>query len=148
MNTDKPTRPILGIFKAPEPRAEPAKPNVLTFKLTVPAGHVLPLGETVEEAFDVTVVAGARWFPEWTEPRIGVTAFYMLPQGDAICFAGEEAKALPLPEAVASMAEHHGEEITEGHALALSLLGLAPPTKPEPYSAFHAVRASKPYTIH
>lgn len=129
------------------PKAPPPKPNTMTFRLDVPVGHVLPLGEVVKEPFAVTVVAGARWHPEWDAPRIGVTAFRNLTQGDALCWSGESAKALPLPADVATMAMLHGQPIDLDKTIWLAALGLTPPDKPEPLAAFHARKAIDPYSI-
>ncbi len=128
-------------------KAPPPKSNVMRFLLDVPEGHVLPLGEAVKEAFVVTVVAGARWHPEWDAPRIGVNVFRILTQGDALCWSGESAKALPLPLTVKMMANHHGDLIDGELAMQLGRLGLTVPDKPEPLSAFRAVRATDTYRV-
>lgn len=134
---------------APPPKPEPPKPNVMRFLLEVPVGHPLPLGEVVTEEFTITVVAGARWHPEWDAPRIGVNVFRILSHyGDALCWSGESALALPLPEPVEYLANRHGDLIDTALAEQLALIGLTVPTKPEPYTAFHATRATERYTIN
>lgn len=86
----------------------PNAPNIKTFVVAVPAGHVLPDGKVVAKPFSVTVQAGARWHPDWDAPRYSVMAYRFLPGGDAIGFTGESAKAFPLPAWVAGMAHMHG----------------------------------------
>ena len=94
--------------------AGPNAPNVKTFKVHVPAGHALPGGVTVKDAFDVTVVAGARWHPDWDAPRYSVMAYRMLPEGDAVGFSGERAMVFPLPEWARQIAGAHGETALPG----------------------------------
>ena len=108
----------------------------------VPAGHVMPKGEVIQRGFDVTVVAGARWHPEWTEPRIVVQAYQFLSMGDALCWSGASAKAFPLNASLAALADEHGQP-AKLYDHVLAEMGLDMPAEREPLAAFIPARASK-----
>lgn len=120
-----------------EPQKEPEKPYVQRFKITVPAGHVMPLGESIKQPFELTVVAGVRWHPEWPEPQVTVNAYRFLSHGDALCWAGSKVLAFKslLPEDILALVPYHGQPATEGMPQ-LDRLGLTPPAERQPLATF------------
>jgi hypothetical protein len=125
-----------------QPQQETKAKTLLRRLVKVPLGHTLPMGNRIVHPFDVTVEAGARWHPDWTEPRITVNAFRFMAHGDAIGFAGDRVNAFPLPEDVATLVPHHGMPIDEEARTKLAALGLAIPEKAEKIGAFIPQRAS------
>lgn len=119
--------------EAPTPVPEGPKPATRRWDLTVPAGHVMPLGEPITQPFKITVEAGVRWHPEWEEPRITVNVWRFFPMGDAVGWAGPKALAFQtlFPEAeVINLAHYHGKTLAEGgHVVEESLrrLGVEAP---------------------
>lgn len=118
------------------PKVEPVKANRVALPLRVPVGHVLPLGDTVTEAFTVTVEAGARWHPDWDGPRIAVTATMFMAGGDAFVWSGDRAMAFPLPEPIMGLAALHGQPLTDENNAIIEGMGLAAPKAPEGLGAF------------
>lgn len=121
----------------------PAAPSFLRTLVHVPVGHILPGGEAVKTAFDVTVEYGARWHPDWPEPRVSVMAFRFLHHGDAIGFSGDRATAFPLDEFTRLLAPMHGRPIGTGERIYLEGQGLSIPTEREPIAAFVARPAGR-----
>ena len=125
------------------------QPFIKRWVVQVPKGYALPLETPVENPFNLTVEAGVRWHPEWTEPRITVNLFRVFPFGDALSWSGQSAlnfKAL-LDPSVAVLADYHGQTMGEGSevdreikALAIKTLGLTIPKVQQPLSAFNTFR--------
>ena len=121
--------------------AKAPPPNRLSVSVLVPAGHALPLGETVKDHFSLTVEAGVRWHPDWEAPRIAVTAARFLPMGDALCWSGPAALAWPLPEPIKALALLHGQPLTDEGLALVADMGLSVPGQREKIGAFILTRA-------
>lgn len=122
-------------------KAEMPKPYVKSFVLAVPSGHVVPEG-TIEQPFNLIGEAGVRWHPEWEEPRITVNLWRMLPQGDALGWAGAKAldfKTLLDPDVVA-LVPYHGQAVTPTSQALLDRMGLATPKVQQLLSTFNTFR--------
>lgn len=111
------------------------KQTLIRLPIRVPVGHVLPEGTAVTKAFDITVEAGLRWHPDWTEPRITVNAWRFLYQGDVLGAAGDDVEALYgplLPPEVRALSLFHGRPAAGAGStaeLAIKRLGLAVPSE-------------------
>lgn len=117
------------------------------FKITVPAGHLLPEGTPVKDRFPITVEVGVRWHPEWDGPRVCVNAYRFFPHGDCLCWAGQtviDAYGVLLPPDVGLLATYHGQPYpAEGGdedslivRVAIKSMGITPPTEKEKLAAF------------
>lgn len=146
---ETPDELLLTEVAVPEPKPEPkpkAKPFVQRFKVTVPAGHVMPLGEVIKQPFSITIEAGVRWHPEWEGPQVTVNAYRFFHHGDALCWAGPKVLAFKplLPEAVVALATYHGEalviegtgERNERVRILLERMGVEPPAEKQKLSDF------------
>ena len=122
------------------------KPTLLRLPIRVPPGYELPEGETVIDGFDITVEAGVRWHPEWTEPRITVNAFRFFSHGDCLCWSGEFVNGLPVPKEIEALAPFHGQPLAEESRAMIDAMGLDIPSKQEGYGAF--IARPEPRVIH
>jgi hypothetical protein len=118
-------------------------PYLKSFVAKVPSGHVLPLGDMVQDPFHIVVEAGVRWHPEWEGPRITVNAWRILPKGDALGWSGDTALAsfkTLLDADTAALAEYHGQTVTEASGKLLTKMGLTAPKVQQTYSSFNTFR--------
>lgn len=103
----------------------------------VPAGHVMLNGQAIREPFIVVVSAGARWRPEWDQPRITVVAHRILSNGDAIGYHGQTVRNFPVPTELDALIDRHDQPVTLADTEELAKLGLTVPMEPEAHVAFH-----------
>lgn len=132
--TTEPNAPEAATNAPPPAKAPPKLPTFHSLRVEVPAGHVLPSGNVVKDPFAITVQYGARWHPDWAEPRVVVSAHRFLHLGDAIGWLGERALTFPLPEDAKRLAIYHGMPAS-AKAHLFPRMGLAIPEKREPYGA-------------
>lgn len=125
----------------PAPRK--ARPTVKRIEVQVPVGFKLRMGGEVTQAFNLSVIAGVRWHPDWDEPRVTVNAYRFLPMGDALCWAGSDVADFSdlLPEELGDLFWLHGKPIKlmgDYGREALEKLGLDFPAERQPLATFIA----------